>query len=107
VVDLPAAPPTGYPDLTAATAAYAAALACHPWLEGFPVLLQAGRLVRRDDAWAVRDAADHLVPAHLRDEAAWRLLALSGGQPLPLFGEWDGERLWPLSAWHDGTLVAL
>ncbi|ATB41522.1 hypothetical protein CYFUS_006988 [Cystobacter fuscus] len=37
----------------------------------------------------------------------WRLLALSGGHPVDVFGEWDGERLRPLSVLVDGTLYAL
>ncbi|EPX62496.1 hypothetical protein D187_008684 [Cystobacter fuscus DSM 2262] len=37
----------------------------------------------------------------------WKLLALSGGHPVDVFGEWDGERLRPLSVLVDGTLYAL
>ncbi|HYO51229.1 SWIM zinc finger family protein [Archangium sp.] len=32
----------------------------------------------------------------------WRLLALSGGRPLDVFGEWDGEEFRPLSARVEG-----
>lgn len=35
------------------------------------------------------------------------LLALSGGHPVDVFGEWDGEVLRPLSVAADGELVAL
>ncbi|WNG19227.1 SWIM zinc finger family protein [Cystobacter fuscus] len=37
----------------------------------------------------------------------WKLLALSGGHPVDVFGEWDGERLRPLSVLVDGTLYSL
>jgi hypothetical protein len=45
------------------------------------------------------------VPAVIADDEAWRLLALSGGTPLALFGEWEsGPQLgrWRLlSAWQE------
>ena len=37
----------------------------------------------------------------------WRLLALSGGHPLAVFGEWDGEVFQPLSALVEGRLYPL
>ena len=37
----------------------------------------------------------------------WHLLAASGGQPLAVFGEWDGEALWPLSAMAEGRFLPL
>ncbi|MNW17288.1 hypothetical protein D3C71_2164270 [compost metagenome] len=38
---------------------------------------------------------------------AWQLLAHSGGAPLRVFGEWDGEQFAPLTAWaaEGGTPV--
>ena len=36
-----------------------------------------------------------------------RLLALSGGAPVDLAGEWDGERLLPLGAVVDGRYEVL
>ena len=35
------------------------------------------------------------------------LLALSGGEPVDVFGEWDGFSLTPLSLQAEGTLVGL
>jgi hypothetical protein len=35
------------------------------------------------------------------------LLALSGGEPVDLFAEWDGFALNPLSVCADGALVSL
>ncbi|HSP81265.1 MAG TPA: SWIM zinc finger family protein, partial [Myxococcaceae bacterium] len=37
----------------------------------------------------------------------WRLLALSGGHPLDVFGEWDGEEFRPLSAFAEGRFLPL
>jgi hypothetical protein len=38
--------------------------------------------------------------------AGWRLLALGGGTPLTVFGEWNGEEFWPLGAWTAGRFAA-
>ena len=38
----------------------------------------------------------------------WTLLALSGGHPVTLAGEWTPRGLWPLTAWdEDGRAVPL
>jgi hypothetical protein len=41
------------------------------------------------------------------DTDVWQLLALSGGHPVPVFGEWIGQRFHPLSAEIDNRLVSL
>jgi hypothetical protein len=33
------------------------------------------------------------------------MLALSGGREIDVFGEWDGEHLWPLSAFHENRFT--
>lgn len=38
-----------------------------------------------------------LVKARLTTRACWQLLALSGGGPLTMFGEWDGDIFLPIS----------
>lgn len=82
-------------------AAYAAALAQNPWLELSPFLLAGVVPVHRDDDWWLRDAVGNLLPLHPHFKQQWELLALSGGDQLSLFGEWDGDYLWPLSAAFD------
>ncbi len=90
-----------------AIAAYAAALALQPWLERFPVALQNVIPLRHGEQWMVRDAANHVLPIPSNFAKAWELLALSGGHPVQLFGEWDGEVLLPLSVWVNGKMVKL
>lgn len=82
---------------------YAAALARQPWMERFPLLLQNVIPLRRDEQWLVRDVATHVLPIASDFEKGWEMLALSGGQPLHLFGEWDGEVLRPLRMWAQET----
>jgi hypothetical protein len=87
----------GYADLNAATAAYAAGLAAFPWLERFPMPLQAVTPMRTGERWAVLDGDGRVLPLAPSFAHGWRLLALSGGRPLALFGEWNGMSLLPLS----------
>jgi hypothetical protein len=107
------APPTqldhmpGAGDLGEATARYAAALAHVPWIERFPIGLRAVIPSRYGERWVVRDSAGRVMSLAPRFAHGWRLLAISGGRPLALFGEWDGDTLLPLSAWAEERFVAL
>jgi len=88
----------GYASTTEATAAYAAALGACPWLERFPMPIQATTPTRVGEGWAARDRDGRVLSLAPRFAHGWRLLALSGGRPLALFGEWNGTTLLPLSA---------
>jgi hypothetical protein len=91
------------PGLDAVLDQFATALAAQPFLERYPVMLAGltpdstdpDRLITSD----ARQLALH--PAFRRSR---HLLALSGGHPLTLVGEWDGCSLLPLSVWHGGRL---
>lgn len=87
------------------------ALSHNPWIEQFPLAFQAVTPVRQpvghQETWALRDMEGALLLLHPRWEGGWQLLALSGGRPLGVFGEWDGDFLRPLSAWSEGRLFRL
>jgi hypothetical protein len=90
-------------DLDGLLDTYADALAAQPFLERHPVLL--GGLVPDDaDHGIVRDARGRRIALHPTFRHPLHLLALSGGHPLTVCGEWDGRMLLPLSVWHDGRL---
>jgi hypothetical protein len=55
--------------------------------------------------WTVRDSSGAVLPLARGDH--WTLLALSGGAPLDLMGEWDGESLLPLGAIVDDSYYPL
>lgn len=85
-----------------AHAAYRRALAVSPWIETWPMLLQSvtpefdgAKFVLRDNDTAM------LLPLQCAPEAGWQLLAVSGGQPVTLFGEWNGRQLRPLTWWRE------
>jgi hypothetical protein len=74
------------------------ATARQPWLELLPAALS-GVVPLLDGApnggrWMVRDRDGGALP--LGGGEHWTLLSLSGGRPVDLAAEWDGERLLPL-----------
>jgi len=91
-------------DLDTLLDSYAGALAVQPFLERHPVLL-AGLVPDAADLRIVRDAGGRAIALHPDFRHPLHLLALSGGHPLTLCGEWDGRTLLPLSVWHDGRLL--
>jgi hypothetical protein len=97
----------GYTTLEAGLAAYSAALALNPWLDRFLLTLENVTPMRQADSWAVCDSAGHQLPLVAAAYEGWRLLALSGGRPLTLVGEWDGAVLSPLSVWTGGEFVLI
>jgi hypothetical protein len=90
-----------------AAARYGEALRADPWLESWPVTL--GRVIptRLDDSWQLADAdggtALPLTPSASTRPGLWRLVALSGGAPVTVFGECGHRGFTPLTAWPEGT----
>jgi len=102
-----AAAPVGHASLSAASAAYAAALSAHPWLEEFPVVLETSTLLRQGDGWLVRDSGGNAWPVTPAFTRGWHLFAVSGGHPVTLAGEWNGDHLLPLACWTAGAFYPL
>ncbi|MFN3649108.1 MAG: SWIM zinc finger family protein [Armatimonadota bacterium] len=94
----PLAMPDGHADAEGALRAYAEALAANPWLEQFPMLFAAVAPARIRGEWALLDPDGRTIPLSPRFTRVWTLAAASGGSPVRLFGEWDGDSLLPLSA---------
>jgi hypothetical protein len=81
----------------------AEALARQPWLDRFPCALRGVVPISAGDGFHVRDREGRALPLVRGDH--WKLVALSGGRPLDLAGEWDGGAFLPLGAaaggiWH-------
>jgi hypothetical protein len=86
---------------------YADVLALNPWIEAIPAPLQTVVPVRRGERWFARDTNGRLLSLRCEPIAGWKLLALSGGNPITIFGEWNGRSLLPVSAHADGRHVDL
>lgn len=99
----------GYPDITAAYHAYTDALVRNPWLEEFPLSLQnvIPVLDKEKDQWLICDTEKRYLPIAKRFSNNWHLLALSGGKPISIFGEWDGYVFFPLSVGVENRFIAV
>lgn len=98
IAETPPAPP-----LDTALDDHAAALSVQPFLERYPMLL-AGAVPDGADRTRLVTADGRQLTLHPTFRHAVYLLALSGGHPLTIVGEWDGVYLLPLAAWHEGRL---
>lgn len=94
--------PAGHASFGEALAETAALLSGDPWLERTPWLVRDCVPLRTGDAWLLRDSEGAVAPLARRFANAWPLLAVSGGAPATIFGEWNGRTLLPLSV-MDGT----
>lgn len=88
--------------------AYAEALARNPLLEVFPAPLEAVVATGGDAVgWFVADAEGRVLPLSPQFAQGWKLVALGGGRPFTIFGEWDGRQLLPLAALAEGRYSTL
>ncbi len=99
-------PPTALSDSEALLNACTEALVQQPWLGVMAASITDIVPVNKDNQWYLRDRSAHLLPCHPQFGDPWRLLACSGGLPLTLFGEWDSQYFWPLSAWSEDRFTA-
>ncbi|MFF4486971.1 SWIM zinc finger family protein [Streptomyces sp. NPDC001544] len=97
------------PGLTTAEAVarYGEALRDDPWLDAVPVTLERVVPTPAGDSWQLADAdtdsALPLTPAARSRPGLWRLVALSGGAPVRVFGECGHRGFTPLAAWPAGA----
>ena len=100
------APPPGGTTADALTA-YGHALREDPWLDAWPVTLCDVIPAPSGDGWQLVGAADGsalpVAPAALSRPGLWKLVALSGGSPLTVFGECGHRGFDPLAAWRPGS----
>lgn len=92
---------------TGAAALYGEVLRADPWLDSIPVTL--GRVIPTpvENSWQLADAdagtALPLTPSAGARPGLWRLVALSGGGPVMVFGECGHRGFTPLTAWPEGA----
>ncbi|MFF3329325.1 SWIM zinc finger family protein [Streptomyces sp. NPDC002888] len=92
---------------TQAAARYGEALRDDPWLDSVPVTLDRVVPTPDGDSWQLADADEDsalpLTPAARSRPGLWRLVALSGGAPVKVFGECGHRGFTPLTAWPEGA----
>lgn len=77
---------------------YGYALSQNPWIGHFPFLLDDVIPVRQDDSWILREIGGRYLPIAANFAHPWSLLAISGGNPIQVAGEWDGRAFHPTGA---------
>jgi hypothetical protein len=121
----PGAPPGPADGVDAQLTQWSAALEQDPWLTTWPMLLagtpappgSAGaggvrrpggpaRPASQAKGWCLADGTGAALPLADR-ESLWTLLAVSGGQPVTVAGEWHPDGLVALTTWHGDQAVTL
>ncbi|MGW1028040.1 SWIM zinc finger family protein [Streptomyces sp. NPDC002577] len=89
-----------------ALARYGEALRDDPWLESWPVTLEGVIPAPDGDGWQLADTdgkfALPLAAPALSGSRLWRLVAVSGGAPITVFGECGHRGFTPLAVWPEG-----
>lgn len=80
-------------------------LAVQPWLDIFACNLLQVRVHPHQQTWYATDSLGQSLP--IMSPGCWRILSLSGGKPVDLAGEWDGQQYRPLGMMHEGKYYSL
>lgn len=97
----------GQVSIGAALDGYAEGLSANPFLEWFPMALQNVIPAKHGNGYTLCDDFTEALPIAPHFSNVWSLFALSGGEPISIFGEWDGNAFLPLSMWRGETFAAL
>lgn len=79
---------------------YQQALTQQPWLDDFPMILKEVIPYKQTEQIWLIDQSQHYLPIIASFEQNWQLLAISGGRPVQIFGEWRREYLYPFGVWE-------
>lgn len=106
-----AARPAGA-DVEEAARWYGEALRDDPWLDSWPVTLRAVVPARTADGWQLTEPDSGLALPLARGAASspglWRLVSVSGGEPVTVFGECGHRGFQPLAVWRpEGEIAVL
>jgi hypothetical protein len=97
-----------YPKITLFFDDYARAIAKNPWLIVFPVALENVIPQYHEEQLILIDQSLQYIPAKVLNETAvWQLIAISGGHPIAVFGEWEKGNLTILSVYSELGSVEL
>lgn len=97
----------GSEDILSFLEVYSEALGKNPWLEDYPAAFSNVYPVLKDDKVFIVDKNENAIPLLNIGFSNWKILALSGGNPIDIFGEWTGGMLSPLGVAADYRFVAL
>lgn len=88
----------------------ASRMAATPWSPSWPMRLDHVLLIPPSEhqrTWSLWSADAQVLPLALAEADSWQWMAQTAGQAQTVFGEWDGQRLHPYTAWaSDGQWQA-
>lgn len=84
-----------YESINEMLGAYANALQQNPFIQSFPALIHHLTPYKDADKTGLKDPKHQSIPLPLAYNKLWHLLAISGGNPVPIFGEWNGKQFTP------------
>ena len=102
---------TGHVSYRDALGSYAIAIAANPFMQRWPLLVSDCRLAlsggdRDDCRFELQDSAGTVLPLDNADDP-WTLAAVTGGHPVAVFGEWNGQQLRLISVVEPSRLTEL
>ena len=87
--------------------AFAKALSKNPLIYTMPTLLANIKVIAKNEEYYLLDAENKEIQLFAEADKAWRIIALSGGQNINIFGEWNGKGLVPFSVFTANRVVGL
>ncbi len=97
----------GYSHFHAFTLQYANAVAANPWLPTFALCLDDVIPIQKENTFFLMDTHSKILSLEIPEIKGWKLIAISGGHPIAVFGEWNGKKLTPLTIFTDERLIVL
>lgn len=88
---------SGFAHFESAFSAYSEALAGNPWLTRFPMAIENIRVCFKENRFILRDMENRELPCCPDFRRGWELVAIAGGHPISIFGEWKDNSFFPLS----------
>ncbi len=96
--------PEGLADFKAMERKWAAAVGTLPWIWPLPLLLDGVTPVHDSGRFLLLDETGKAIRLACSSKNGWQLIAESTGNPIRIFGQWEGEAFRPLSVVSDGGI---
>jgi hypothetical protein len=90
-----------------AMVSYSQALCQQPWLDRLLLTVEGVVPIEQGSQYLIWDGVNSALPIRSGYDYWWELVAVSGGKPIDLCGEWNGQEFNPLSAWVDGQFIVI
>ncbi|MGB1216668.1 MAG: hypothetical protein ACPG5P_02260, partial [Saprospiraceae bacterium] len=86
---------------------YSDALQQNPWIVDYPVTFSEVVPQFIDGQLYLTDTNNHAIPSLDLYNNGWKMVALSGGKAIEVFGEWTGKEFHPLGCVANGRFIPL